>query len=331
MALVVHPHFHPRRTGVTRHVETIVPALAKELDARTIGYGIARDLPRIGWAELLRRAGSEEIVWHAHRNNELLAALLLRVLRPKLKVVFTRHSTKPPGRYTRFLARRADAVIALTAEVQQAFALPSQIVAHGVDLTRFRPPEDRSRAWAELGVGGTRGVGVIGRIRPEKGQGDFAEALAPLFARFTEWKAIAVGAVKAEDARFAQSVRERGVTLIAEQDDIPRWYRGLTIFVHPSHREAFSMALLEAMAAGCCVVAAKLPAMAEVIRDRQTGFLFPPGDVAALRSILEELMADPARAEQIGAAAAEDVRRRFGVEHEANALLRTYRAAWGVR
>ena len=111
--LVVHPHFHFRRTGVTGHVEAIVPALAAGTDARVMGRALMERLPRITVWELLRRARTGPVVWHAHRNNELLVGLLLRVLRPKLKVVVTRHSATAPGAWTRFLLARADSIISL--------------------------------------------------------------------------------------------------------------------------------------------------------------------------------------------------------------------------
>lgn len=57
---------------------------------------------------------------------------------------------------------------------------------------------------------------------------------------------------------------------------------------------------LEAMAAGRPVVAARQPALAEVIRDGETGFLFPPGDKAALARQTRALLEAPDRRRQIG-------------------------------
>ncbi len=331
MALVVHPHFHPRRTGVTRHVEAIVPALAAaQIETRALGRVLGSGVPRIGWRELWRRGRLEDVVWHAHRNLELLAGLVLRALRPRVRVAFTRHSGNRPGWYTRMLARRADVRVALTREVQEAFGLPSTIVSHGLDLRAFAPPPDRAAAWRALEQGGERGIGVVGRIREEKGQGDFVRAVAPLLSRHPGWTPVLVGAARPKDQGFLRGLlAEAGGALRTpgEQADPAPWYRGLTVFVHPSRREAFSMALLEAMASGCCVVASRLPNMLEVVEEGRTGFLFTPGDVEGLRKILDELMASPARAAEVGAAAASDARRRFGVDREARRLAEAYRAA----
>ncbi|WP_370459179.1 glycosyltransferase family 4 protein [Aggregicoccus sp. 17bor-14] len=324
--LVVHPHFHPRRTGVTRHVEMVVPALAEHQETRTLGRTLEPGLPTIGWRELWRRAGQEPVIWHAHRNNELLWGLALKALGRRVRVVFTRHSARP-GRFTRLIARGADRVVALTAPMAAELHLPADVVGHGIDLSRFVPPQDRDEAWRALEVGGRWGIGVIGRVRPAKGQGDFVAALAPLLAAHPEWRAVLVGAVKPPEQGFAEALRAQGgsgLALLGERSDVERWYRGLTVMVQPSHTEGYSMVLLEAMASGCCVVAARLPYSEDAIVHGETGFLYPPGDVPALRSLLASLLADPARARAMGAAAAAAARTRFGVSHEAQALTRVY-------
>ncbi|MCE9672979.1 glycosyltransferase family 4 protein [Myxococcus stipitatus] len=334
MTLIVHPHFHKRYTGVTRHVETVVPALVKgsNSETRVIGSGLSDGLPRITWPELLRRARSEPVVWHAHRNNELLAGLMLKLLGRNVRLVFTRHTSMVPSGFTRLLARSADALVSLTRQVAEAFALPSTIISHGVDLARFHPPEDRDEAWARLGQGGRFGVGVIGRVRKEKGQGDFIEAVRPLVSSYPDWQAVLVGLAKGPDLDWVNGLRsgiEGRVSLAGEQSVIEPWYRGLTILVHPSYSEGYSLVHVEAMASGCCVVASKLPYLDTLIEDGRTGFFFEPGDVKALRELLDMLMREPERARQVGRNAAEEARRRCGVEHEAHALDDLYRMLLG--
>jgi mannosyltransferase len=329
MSLVIHPHFHRRATGVTRHVESVVPRLAKELETRAIGAHLSEALPRIRWGELLSRLRREPVIWHAHRNNELLAGLLLRLLGRKVKLVFTRHTSKAPSAYTRWLARRADALVALTSEVKESMALPSSIVGHGIDLERFQPPTDRQEAWRKLGLGGRYGIGVVGRIRKEKGQGDFIEAIRPLLPNQPEWKAVLVGLAKGAEQQWIASLLEglgEHVVLAGEQAVIQPWYQGLSILVHPSYFEGYSMVHMEAMASGCCVVASHLKYLDALIEHGRTGFFFEPGDAKGLRELLDMLMRDPKRAQEVGQNAAEHARSRFGIEHEAHALHDLYRS-----
>ncbi len=326
--LVVHPHFHPRRTGVTAHTELIVPALAAHHEARVAGSAVLSSaLPRITLAQVLDRAKQEPVVWHAHRNNELLTGLWLRARRPKLKVVATSHAGYPPGRYSRFLYRRADALVTLNDVCAQWVHCPSRVIHHGVDLERFRPPADRAQAFTSLGLPGRHAVGVVGRVRAAKGQGDFAAAMQPLWAPWPDWSGALVGLVKPAEQRWAEGLAQQSggrLQLLGERGDVVPVYQGLSVLVHPSYQEAFSMVLIEAMACGVCVIASALPHVPQVVTDGKTGLLFPPGDVGALRAQLQRVLSNPTLAAQLGAAAADEARRRFGVAAEAQALSEVY-------
>ena len=334
MTLVVHPHFHKRYTGVTRHVESVVPALTRDTgsETRVIGAGLSRGLPRITWPELLRRARTEPVVWHAHRNNELLAGMVVKLLGRQVQLVFTRHSATAPSGFTRFLCRGADALVSLTRHMAEVVALPSTVIGHGIDLTRFHPPADRDEAWRRLGQGGRYGVGVVGRIRKEKGQGDFVEAVRPLLPEHPEWRAVLVGLAKGADLDWVNGLRaglEDRVSLAGEQSVIEPWFQGMTVLVQASYSEGYSLVIVEAMASGCCVVTSKLPHLDALIEHGRTGFFFEPGDVKTMRELLAMLMREPGRAREVGRNAAEEARCRYGVEHEARALGDLYRALVG--
>lgn len=331
VALVVHPHFHHHHTGVTTHTESIIPPLGAFAEVRWMGRLLREGLSRVSVADLLRRARYEKVIWHAHRNNELIAGLLLRRLRRNVRIVFTRHGGYPPSALTRLLARRADELITLNPENAGWMALPSTVIPHGVDLSRFRPPaEGRGPAWARLGLGGLRGVGVVGRIRENKGQADFVAAVAPLLARFPEWRAVLVGRAQGAHGAWAEGLRAEtsgALLLPGEQQDILPWYQGLSVLVNPSHGESFGLTLIEGMAAGCCVVASRLSHVPTLIEHGRTGFLFEPRDVRGLASLLERLLREPALAEEVGRRAAEEARARFGVEREAAAIAGVYARA----
>ena len=325
---LVHLHFHRRRTGVTRHLEDVVTALG----ARAWGWALGAEVARIGLGEMWRAARSGGLVLHAHRNLELLAALGLRAVGRGVRVVWTRHAAGPPGSWTALLARCADARVTLTEEGARTLGLPSVVVPHGVDVGAFAPPTDRAAAWAALGVGGERGVAVVGRIRPAKGQGDAVAALARVLPGASGWRAVLVGAARGADRPWIAALlplAQGRVTVVGEQPDVRPWYRGATVVVQPSRGESYSLVLAEAMASGCCVVAARLPHYRAWIDEGRTGFTYPPGDAAALADVLAPLLASPDRAEAVGRAAAEAARRLFPLEREVVALERIYRGAGG--
>jgi mannosyltransferase len=332
MPLVIHPHFHRRRTGVTAHTERIVSELARLMETRALGGHLAADVPRIGWGELWRRIRSEPVVWHAHRNNELLVGLLLRLLGREVRLVYTRHGGGVPSGFTRFLARFAEQLVTLNAQSAGWMGRPSRTIGHGVDLERFVPPADRAEAWRKLGLGGRYGVGVVGRVRPMKGQGDFVEAIRPLLGDFPEWKPVLVGLAKGGERAWAEQLRESTggqLVLAGEHRDVVPWYQGLSLVVQPSHSESYSLVLVEAMASGCCTVMTRLPHVPTLLEHGRTGFMYEPGNVAELRELLKQLMREPERVRQVGLNAAEEARARFGVAHEAQALAGVYQAALG--
>jgi mannosyltransferase len=318
MIPVVLLHFHGRRTGVTRHVEDV----SRRLPAHVTGWGPLLGVRRLPWRALLDLARSGPVVVHAHRNLELLAALLLRRMWPSVRVIFTRHSAGRPSVWTWFLARRADGRVVLTRVALRELGLRAEVVPHGVDVARFAPPQDRAQAWRVLGVGGERGVGAVGRIRPAKGQQDLAAAWAVLAPRFPRWRAVLAGLVTRRWRSFAG--RLAGLEQLGELEDTASLYRGLTVLVQPSRQESFSLVLLEAMASGCCVVAAALPHYPELVEHGVTGFLYRAGDVAALVEILGPLLAEPSRAEAVGKAAAQEVRSRWNLDAEVEALRGVY-------
>jgi mannosyltransferase len=326
MVSVVHLHFHGRRTGVTRHVEDVVGGLPAEV----AGWGLSPGLPMLDSRALWGRVRQGPVVLHAHRNLELLVALLLRAVGHHVRVVFTRHSAGRPSWWTRWLARRADARVVLTRAASREFALPAEVIAHGVDIRAFAPPEDRNAAWEALGLGGRRGVGTVGRIRPSKGQEDLAAAFSTLASQHPQWRAVVSGRVARADRGYAEALHRRGVLRLDEVENVADIYRGLTVFLQPSRRESFSLVLLEAMAAGCCVVAAHQPHYPELIEHGRTGFLYPPGDIAALRPLLASLFSEPERAEAIGRAATEEVRLHWTLERELESLRALYGRTEGV-
>jgi phosphatidylinositol alpha-mannosyltransferase len=86
--------------------------------------------------------------------------------------------------------------------------------------------------------------------------------------------------------------------------DLCRVYASADIFVAPAlGGESFGIVLLEAMAAGCAVVASDLPGFRSVVDDQVTARLVPPGDARAIASSVDALLSNPAlRQAQIDAA-----------------------------
>lgn len=92
------------------------------------------------------------------------------------------------------------------------------------------------------------------------------------------------------------------VTLLGDltRERLAEEYVNATVFCLPSVQEGFGIVFLEAMAAELPVVACRIAAIPEVVRDGVTGLLVPPRDPGALAETLERLVADPALARRLG-------------------------------
>ncbi|MGB2607303.1 MAG: glycosyltransferase family 4 protein, partial [Candidatus Sulfotelmatobacter sp.] len=94
------------------------------------------------------------------------------------------------------------------------------------------------------------------------------------------------------------------------------------IFVLPSDLEGLSLALLDAMGAGLCVLGSDVPENREAIDD--AGFTFRRGDVADLADRLRFLIANPAVREAAGQAAKRRVREHYQWPEIAAEIERLY-------
>ena len=131
-----------------------------------------------------------------------------------------------------------------------------------------------------------------GRISPEKGIHALLEALRPLGGR--KKLVIAGGSSYSDD--YIEKVRAAAWedVLFVGKVDRPIMQELLSncyAFVLPSEMEGLSIALLEALSYGNCIIASDIPENREVIGD--AGLVFPPGDVARLRSVLARVLDEP--------------------------------------
>jgi glycosyltransferase involved in cell wall biosynthesis len=90
--------------------------------------------------------------------------------------------------------------------------------------------------------------------------------------------------------------------------------------------EAFGLAALEALAAGCPVVATAAGGLTDVVQHEETGLLVPPGEPAALADAVNRLLADRPLRERLSRAGRR-LGRRFAMPMHAAAVEAVYREA----
>src|SRR3954447_9694945 len=330
------PNLHRRYSGVTATNRMVAPKLAKRFCAAWLGSDAPDGIARMAAMDLLKLWRCRTpLIWHARRNDEMIFGVLLKALGWPLKLVFTSAAQRHHSWLTRWLIRRMDAIIATSDLSASYLKRQATVIPHGVDTDRYAPPADRAAAFAERGLPGRYAIGCFGRVRAQKGTDVFVDAMCRLLPRYPDFTAIIVGQVTPEQAGFANDLKKRIETAGLESrivitgelpiEQVQRWYQRLTIYAFTSRNEGFGLTLIEAMAAGSALVAARAGAAELVVEDGVSGVLTPPGDVAALVAALEPLMRDPASATAMGGRGRARVLEKFSLDAEANRIAEVYR------
>lgn len=338
---VIVPNLNRRLSGVTSTIVQLLPLQAETVGAAALGFGLPAGLPRLRWTDLARLyrrpAGLPFRIWHARRNVEMVAGVVLRdVLRLPLRLVFTSAAQRHHKPFTRWLMRRMDAVVATSGRSGSFLDVPHTVVMHGIDLGRFHPAQSPDDHFEASGLPGRFAVGCFGRVRHQKGTDLFVEAMIDLLPRHPEWTAVITGRTTAQHAAFTAELQRRidaagladRIRFLGEVPDVGVWYRRVSLCVAPSRNEGFGLTPLEAMASGAAVVASDAGAYAELVEDGATGAIVPAGDGDALREAIRRYLADPALAKCHGRAGVERVSSLFPLEREADLLEDVYRRLW---
>ena len=340
---VIIPNLSARYSGGTAVNRTIAPLIATRCNAAWLGVdrpdGI-RGLSLADLAALRFRAPKKHAfrIFHARRNVEMLAGLVLKALGFRLKLIFNSAAQRRHSRYTRFLLSKMDAIIA-TSDVAAGFLeYPATVIHHGIDVETYAPPADRLAAFAESGLPGKYGVGVFGRVRKQKGIDLFVESMLRLLPRYPDFTAVVIGLTTADNLAFLENLKnqvakaglEKRILFLGELpiEEVPVWYKRISIYVFASRVEGFGLTMLEAMAAGNAVVATRAGAAEIVIEDGVSGALAPTGDVEALVASIEPLMREPEKVLLIGEKAREVVLRNFNRDREVDEIVGVYRKLW---
>jgi glycosyltransferase involved in cell wall biosynthesis len=175
------------------------------------------------------------------------------------------------------------------------------VIPHGVDPDRFDPSALQTSARLVRERLGIRNDGfmllTVHRLDKRKDLSTAIQALRNVLRHKPNVKLVVVGAGP-ERGRFLELAKREGVApsivfvgYVSDQQ-LPSYYAATDLFLLSSFYEAFGLVLLQAMAAGKCVVASNVGGVPEIVRDGVTGFLFPVGNVDVLTSILLDVLED---------------------------------------
>jgi glycosyltransferase involved in cell wall biosynthesis len=313
-----------RRTGVPFEVLSVEPGWRRPLDVVTIRRYLARVRPTIVHTFLL----SASLYGR-------LAAMLARVpIIIGTEVNIYAHKQAHHALAERLLLKGTDTVVASAESVrdfyiEQVHADPGkvEVIYNAVDWGQLVTSRPRNEMRRDLQVPEEPVViGIIARLTKQKAHAVLFEAVAhtPALAQ-THLVVVGDGELRNELEALALRLElSDRVHFLGARRDLGDLLNAIDIFAMPSYWEGLPLSMVLAMGAGLPVVATRVAGIPEVVRDGQTGLLVPAGDATALGSALARLAESTAMRHQLGAAAREHVRPRFGVDGYVAAVSALY-------
>lgn len=317
--------------ALARGVEpTVIPEIVTAFNVAP------RDLKALWKLYSLMRRERPHIV-HTHTAKAGLLGRIAALLAGVPVIVHTFHGHVLHGYYgpvknhllrwlERGLALAADRLVTVSEQVKSdlvgygvAKADKITVVPLGFDLEPFLTSNPlRGQFRREHGMGDEHKlIGIVGRIFPIKNHGLFLDAAARIADRVPLARFIVVGDGVLRPALEKQArdlaIADR-VVFTGWRRDLPRICADLDVLVVSSDNEGTPVSAIEAMAAGCPVVATRVGGLPDLIQDHRTGRLVPPRDAAALASAVNDLLQNPATALAIGREARQSVRQQFSVQ-----------------
>lgn len=321
--ILIHTHFHHRKTGVTRSIENVLPFFDEQFESYVHGTNIDGKLISKNQLKKILFSDRKTIV-HCHRNNEIIKMLFFRFFGAKFKLIATRHSATKPSKLTTFLLKKADTVITLIPSMSKDLAIKNQLVYHGVNVNEFVPNQTKTLP----NISQKNVVLCAGRVRKAKGQITLLEA-ASILNDFKEWALVIVG--KVDKPEFLSELKaiakknkiENQVYFVDETREIVSYYQVAKIAVVPSFSEGFSLVTAEAMACECSVIATKnVGVHDDLISHQKNGYLFEVGNVDELKTLLSHKLSN--KLPLLGKDARTEILKNWSAEKEAKSLQKIY-------
>lgn len=215
--------------------------------------------------------------------------------------------------YSRWFCNLHDRVLAPSHDIHDILAgygvrRPIEVLMTGVPIPPDSSPAEQRHARARLGLSRSASVLLFaGRIAREKNLDLLLSALEILGRRRPEVELVIAGDGP-DRTRLEHVARDQGIAARVHfigwvpHTEMDSCYRAADVFVSASVTETQGLALLEAMAAGAPVVAARGPGVVDLIETETDGLLVAPA-AEPFAAAVERILADPELGRQLGAAA----------------------------
>jgi glycosyltransferase involved in cell wall biosynthesis len=301
----------------------------KHLSVPIRPYRDARALGEL--CSALRRVRPDLVSAHSSKAG-ILGRVAARVL--GLPVVFTAHGWAfTPGiplreaalyRWIERLAAPLASRIITVSEFDRRLALEFGLAsAARVSTVHNGMPDIDPGLYADPGRAPVR-LTMVARFEPQKDHTTLFKALAGIEEPW-QLDLIGDGPLLPDAQKMAGKLglAER-VRFWGQRMDVDRRLAEAQVALLITNWEGFPRSILEAMRAGLPVVASGVGGVAESVKDGETGFVIPQGDVEGLRHRLRQLVADSELRVRMGHSGRHRYERHFTLEHTVEKTLAVY-------
>ena len=342
----------PSAAGTTRARRVVrrllrLPIRRDALD-RAMGAAIARRICRINAVAPIDLMQMEESFgWAAHVKQRVPIPVVVRLHGPWFLNGAAAGVPHDDAFEQRVEAERRSIAAADAVSAPSRDVICRTRARYGLELPTARvipnpiEPVANSALWRLDAADQTR-VLFIGRFDRHKGADIIVRAFAKVHAKMPQVKLTIVGpdtGVIGTDGHPVRS-REYIVTHVASvsaraamtfvgslpRHELDAYRRAALVTVVCSRWENFANTATEALRLGCPVVMADVGGLSEMIRDGHSGLLHTPGDDEHLAAQLLRMLQHPRWAAQLGAAGAEDAKRRYAPDEVVSQTLSFYRS-----
>jgi glycosyltransferase involved in cell wall biosynthesis len=242
------------------------------------------------------------------------------------------------AQWTKFVLRRADAVVAVSRyvarETARFSAEPNKIhvLPNAVDVSRFRPSSNTSEFRNMMGLSReTFLIFSVGRLALVKGYEYLLSAVAQVIQSKYE-VALWIAGEGPRKAHLQSLSRSLGIVdnvrfLGRIEHDNPvlvELYRACDIFALTSMVEGHSIAITEAMACGKPIVCSRIPGNEDVVMHNTNGILVPPRDARGIASAIQTLCSSKDLMVKFGGNSREIACKRFSWSNRRRAIMELY-------
>ncbi len=274
-----------------------------------------------------------DTIWN-HSNVSIFTCALYRKINKKVKLVSVEHQANELKRKKDWLLSRqlfnwSDKVICLRnsylQELEQKLKLANKkekavIIPNGIDLNKFKKPQEKKKNDFHLCM--------ISRLTAIKDLPTIFSALNLLKTKSyfdqlqfsvagdgekrKEWES------KVQEMELSNQVKFMG--MLSEPQLIELLHQS-SVYVHSSAGETMSTAIMQAQAAGLAVIASRVKGLEEAIIEGKTGLLFEFQNPEELATILDKVLTDPLKKNELSEQAADYASQKYSNKKVLEAYL----------